>query len=252
MTITDWFKEMDYNTGVDLYVNHPSSKSRNIASLKKGKSNRNFSLLVSELRRLNNTTSRVKISQTKKQVVTSINKKGSVIEKGQKESEIQLLKQKSSDRYFKPIRYGELPSDLKLRFRELKDIFYDLCDLKLALNDVPDENEEEALEIQIKIEELDVERAVIWKELEHWQTYKTKLPSKPTNDFSGLSSLELDRKRRNLLSSISKKQKRIERWKSGLEKQSTSDQKKTNQQINRTAQAIHQHEIDIQKIQEFL
>ena len=255
MKVEDWFKDMNYSVGVELYQNSPNVKNRTLSQLKRGKSNRTMSLLISELRKLkkvniphqqNQTT---KVTQPKK-VNLPVND-----ESIQQELLRQQAKEESSKSYFQKIKYGELPAELKLRYRLLKDLFYDMCDLHFALLDVPEESkhDNEALEIMFKIEALDERREMIWKELEHWQSHKTILPTTTENDFSKMSPQKLLLKKASLKSSIHKMNKRLENWKEEAKKiEDKTDLKKKNQQINRTEKKLHQNEINLQKIEDLL
>jgi len=250
MNIADWFKTMDYEAGVAIYKTLPNAKTRTIASLSRGKNDRNMAVLIGELRKAKN--ARPAPAEKKKPVAVKKTTPQQP-EAPQKEAQENYLKQEASKKYFSKIRYGELPAELKARFRKAKDLFYDMCDLKFKLNDLPDESEAEALAIMLQIEDLDEQKDTIWKELEHWQLYKTMLPVKASEDFSKLSALELDRKLRNLKSQISKKKKRIAKWQAAAEKETDKImQRKLLQQINRTEKSLHQDEINLRKIEELL
>jgi hypothetical protein len=247
--ITQWFKEKDYQEGVALYASLPGSKKRIVNNLERINNHRNMSILCRELRRLKNTPP-VRPQRPKPVPVAtpSITTPQSQLVETRKE-----VKAKSANSYFKKIQYGALPAELKLRFRLAKDIFYDMCDLKFALNDLPDEAEDKALELQLQIEALDEQRETIWKELEHWQEYKTMLPTKADIDFSSLSPQKLFLKKANLASSISKISKRIKGWKQNLKTEQDKETRlKISQQINRSQKKLHQHEINLRKIEELL
>ncbi|MBT0607637.1 hypothetical protein [Aequorivita echinoideorum] len=250
MEIIDWFKNQDYRIGVSLYAAHPSAKNRILRVLEQGKSDRNMATLIRELRMIKNECP----APEKPKTIPPPPKPAPRVENiGQQESERAHLKELAAKSYFQKIRYGELPPELKERFRKAKDLFYDMCDLKFQLNDLPDEKENEALSLMLQIEELDEQKDTIWKELEHWQLYKTKLPVKASEDFSKLEPLELDRKRRNLKSQISKKKKRISKWQAAAEKETDKiEHRKILQQINRTEKSLHQDEINLRKIQDLL
>ena len=65
----------------------------------------------------------------------------------------------------------------------------------------------------------------IWKELNHYKTFKTILPSKE-KDYSKISDLQKDKIRRNLESSKSKMQKRVDEWYNDLENETDKHQQK--------------------------
>lgn len=253
MKIEDWFTSMDYDLGVELYQNAPNAKNRTLTQLKRGKSNRNMSLLISELRKLKKAN--LPLSKT----TTSTKTKPKKVKLPQTDAAIHLeltrkqQKEDSAKSYFQKIKYGELPPELKIRFRLLKELFYDMCDLKYALNDLPEEAENEALEIILQIEDLDEQRTNIWEELEYWQTHKTLLPTKTENDFSDLDPHKLLLKKASLKSSIHKMNKRLEAWRENAGNETDKlKARKINQQIIRTEKKLHQNKIDLQKIEDLL
>ena len=69
------------------------------------------------------------------------------------------------------VRIGDLPAELRIRYSRARNIFYEMIELKFALNDLPSEAEASALKIMLKIDDLDEERDLIWKELHHWQKF---------------------------------------------------------------------------------
>ncbi|TXK73944.1 hypothetical protein [Mesonia sp. HuA40] len=253
MKIENWFKNKDYKEGVEILKSSSSAKARIISLLERGKSNRNMALLIAELRKLK----KVNLPQSKAQI-TSATKPKKVnlpLQDVSVQQEALRAKQKdeSSSNYFKKIRYGELPPELKIRFRQLKDLFYDFCDLKYQLNDLPDELEEEALAIILKMEDLDQQRDVIWKELDHWQNFKTKLPTATDNDYSDWGPKKLYAKKASLNSSISKMNKRLKKWNEEIDLlKDKAAIKKKRQQISRTEKNLHKNKIDLQKIETLL
>jgi len=127
-----------------------------------------------------------------------------------------------------------------------------MCDLKFILNDLPKASTDEALSIQLQLEELDDKREHIWKELHHWQNHKTLLPS-TTDSFEGLSTAELFKKRNNLRSQVTKLNKRIDTYYENLTKESDKHQiKLIERQINRSEKKLHQHTLNIDKLKDLL
>ena len=251
MEIENWFKKKDYAEGVALYAASSTAKRRTLQLLDKGRSDRNMATLIRELRLLKT----AKPAPVKKTAKPKAVKQVSITEKeaGQKEAQQAELKDLASKSYFKKIRYAELPPELRLRFRKLKDIFYNMCDLKFLFNELPDEAEKEALELMLQIDALDEQKDTIWKELDHWQTFKTMLPVKASKDFSNLSELERHKKAKLLDNYIKKKSYRIKTWKAQAEAEENKlAQRKILQQINRTEKSLHQDEINLRKIQERL
>lgn len=246
--ISQWFKDQDYDKGVELYAKLPIAKSRVLSTLKRGKNDKNLATICRALRTF-------KSAEPRKEPVKRISKPKPAPKPAAPETMMdrkQVIEQ-SAGSYFKKIKYGELPPELRVRFKKLKDLFYEMCDLHFIWLDLPDEAEEEALELQLQIFNLDEQRETIWKELEHWDTYRTILPTKSSEDFSGLSPRDLFLKKANTASSISKISKRIDGWKDKLEAEPDKVKKrKIAQQINNSEKTLHQHELNLQKILELL
>ncbi len=252
-TIASWLQEKskDYEVGLKLYSESSAAQIRTLTLLQRGKSHRNMALLISALRKLRNLSERkANLTITK----TPVKPKPVVIKKNvQEQMEKQALIHKSSESYFKKVRYGDLPKELRPRFKSLTDLWYQMCELKFALNEVPPKKQKQALEIILQIEALDQEKDLIWKEIDHWQEYKTILPLNTETDFKGLTPHELYLKKVNLGNYIHKKQKRIKKWLQAIEKEPIKPERlKIQQQINRTEKSIHEHELDIKKIESLL
>lgn len=248
MEITDWLKNKhkDYDTGVKLYTESSVVKTRTLAALKRGKNPRNLSLLIKELRQLSK--SRKPAAPAAKKIAV---KKPEPEPNTKSHPEKETLIQKSSQSYFKKTKYGDLPAELRPRFRRIREVWFLMCDLKFALNELPHKKEIEALEVMLKIEALDEEKEMIWKEIDHWKKHKTILPTKTEEDYSGLTGQELYLKKANLVNYINKKQKRIDKWEIEIEKMLKKENRiKIDQQINRTKKAVHRHQLDLKKIED--
>lgn len=169
-----------------------------------------------------------------------------------KEHERAQIAQESTTREFSGIRLGDLPPELRPRFLRARQVFYDMIELKFALNDLPPEAEQSALSIQLQILDLDEERDLIWKELHHWKNHRSILKA-PTDDFAGLTNPQLYQKKRNLTSSISKIEKRLDEKYALLDKETNKHQQLLiENQIKRSEQTLHTHQLNIKKIDELL
>lgn len=246
--ISQWFIDQDYQKGVELYAQLPEAKSRILTTLKRGESDKNLATICRALRTY-------KQAEPVREPVKKISKPKPVQRAPTAEvimDRNQVIEQ-SAGSYFKKIKYGELPPELRVRYKQLKDLFYEMCDLHFLWLDLPDEAEEEALKLQLEIFSIDEQRDTIWKELDHWDLYRTILPTKSSEDFSQLSERDLFLKKANTASSISKISKRIEGWKDKVESEPDKLKKvKLNQQINNSEKKLHQHQINLQKILELL
>lgn len=246
--IQQWFDNgAPFEEGVAIYKALPVTSPKVLRCLDRGKNAYNTSLLIKELRQYK--TAPPEPPKPKKVVIKPKIATDVVIA-------IEHLQQQqkavSSERFFKPIKYAELPPQLKLRYREVKDVFYQMCDLKFALNDLPAKEVEKALAIQLQIEELDTQRSLIWKELEHWQKHKTELPS-TSEDFSKLPPAKLVLKKANIKSSITKLNKRIDNNYKALSEEKDKHQAiLIENKINKAEKLLHQHKLNLIKIDELI
>mgnify|MGYP003664376950 FL=1 len=247
--ITNWFKNSkDYYEGVAIYAS--IKKTRTLRTLNKGKSRRTMSLLVAELRKYKNGTTKPK--PVPKTIVSELLKAPPTQETINVEVERTVTTQQSVQKEFTGLRIGDLPAELRPRYSRARTIFIEMIELKFALNDLPPEAEESALKIMLQIDALDEERDLIWKELHHWNQFKTILPSKNI-DFSKMDRYELDKERRNLKSYITKKHQRIDKWYEDLaSEESKHKQLLIENKINKAETSIHQMNININKIDKLL
>ena len=150
------------------------------------------------------------------------------------------------------IRFGDLPPTLRVKYSKAKDVFYQMMELKFALNDLPDNAEVDALAIQIQIEELEEQRDLLWEALKYWQRHKTELPSSD-KDYTTMSELQLDKEKRNIKSSITKLQQRADANYLLLDACTDSRQQQLiEDKIRRGEQRIHMHKQNLLKIDNLL
>ncbi len=250
MEIKEWLqdKHKDYETGVKLYAESSAVKTRTLATLQRGKNPRNLAVLIKELRQLSKSRKPAAPVAKKPEPI----KKAPAV-KTAAHPDKETLIQKSSQSYFQKVKYGDLPAELRPRFKRIREVWFEMCDLKFELNAVPPEKEIKALELILKIELLDQEKEMIWKEIDHWKIHKSLLPTKTEEDFSSLTGQQLYLKKVNLVNYINKKNKRIDSWENNLDKETRKEERlKINQQINRTKKAVHRHQLDLKKIEELL
>ncbi|EKF56226.1 hypothetical protein I215_01848 [Galbibacter marinus] len=250
-SIEKWFETLDYNNGVIIYKSLPSAKVRIIQKLERGKSNHNMAQLIKELRLY-------KSSIQNRSPKPSISTKPKAIPKLTTDKEISIfhkkkaLKEASQESIFGSVQYGSLPPELRIRYKDAAQLFYQMCDLKFALNDLDAGSQDHSLSIQLQIEDLDTKREHIWKELHHWQNHKTFLPSS-SEVFDDLTPGELFKKRNNLRSQVTKLKKRIDAY--YIKVSTETDKHKirlVERQINRSEKKLHQHTLNIDKINDLL
>lgn len=248
--IEEWFSgNLDYNQGVIIYGGLPEHSPRTLRQLQKGKSQRNMSQLISELRRAKN--SKIKPSPVKKTVLPT---SAQVVSPEDISVEIQrkVIAQQSAKKEYDGIRMGDLPQELRPKFSRARTLFHEMIELKFALNDMPDEKRNEALTIMLAIEDRDQERDLLWEELKHWGKYKKLLPQ-PEDALDSLSPHQLYLKKRSLASSITKITKRVAEKVVSLEKEKNGHKRLLLQSaINRSEDTIHKHRVLINRINKLL
>jgi len=247
--ITNWFKNSkEYYQGVAIYASLPTKKIRTLKLLNKGKSRKNMALLASELRKYKNAPVKKEVPK----LIIEVPKVTPTQETINVEVQRRQTLNESSKREFGGIMIGDLPAELRPRYSRARTVFEEMIELKFALNDLSAKAEESALKIIMKIEQLDEERDLIWKELHHWKNHKTLLPNK-TDDFTGLTERELDLKARNLKSNRTKMTKRIDEWYNLLDAETNKHkQHLLENKINKAEKAIHQFNINLTKIEKLI
>ncbi|MGB5818828.1 MAG: hypothetical protein WBG90_05035, partial [Saonia sp.] len=171
-SIDNWFKgTTDYHVGVAIYASLPVKNPRTLKRLNRGKTNANMATLVAELRRFRS----VRKPQKKKTVPSIAAPVPKVPEQQAISTEMQRkqLAHESGKREFGCVLLGDLPERLRPRLILAQKTFYQMIELKFALNDLPAAAEKESLAIQVQISKLDEERDLIWKELRHWKRHRT-------------------------------------------------------------------------------
>lgn len=246
--ITKWFADgCNYNKGLEIYRSCSTMQAKTLQLLERGPGGSNLNLLITEL-------SKAKKDPRSKQLaqITVKPNPPKPINIETMEDPQARIKKKTVKTQLDPIRYADLPGELKIRYKQLKDLFYEMCDLKFLLNDLPKNATKKALDLQLQIEDLDDNKSKIWKELEHWQQHKTLLPNQ-ANDFTDLSIKDLYRKKANLSSNICKLQKRIDKYREeiaeGLDRKKND---KTNLKMKKSIKTLHQHELDLNKVKELI
>lgn len=120
-----------------------------------------------------------------------------------KEASSTLSKLKSKPISAYPV---ELHETYKLRI----ETFYEASSLKIQLNEVPEEDHETALKLQLQIWYLLQQNSKHWKILEYYERTKQILPTKSKKDFSKLTPMEIVKQRQRLYVNRSKRIQTIE------------------------------------------
>ncbi len=146
----------------------------------------------------------------------------------------------------------QYPVDLHPTYHEAFGSWLNLCGLKLQLNEVPEDDEAAAFEIETemlrKIRRFDTCKAA----LDYYNEHKAILPTESKRDFSKFSPLELDRERRNLESNISKRRKTISAKELELPEPGELQHYKKLEALNKKRSELEELLLDLEKIQELL
>lgn len=138
------------------------------------------------------------------------------------------------------IFFHDLPQELRKVYLDATQLFREMCYLKVQLNELPEEAENTALDIQIQISKKQKENAQLWAKLDYWQTHRT-LPKQAKGQFEGLSAANLVKQEQYKFAAISKLKKRLDENRKNLEKASSISE------INRLQRAIAKQESNIIK-----
>lgn len=257
--IETWFKsKMNYAEGLEIYQSLSCCDARTLKVLQKGKSQRNLGLMVRELRIAKKNLSVPEVSPVLLKKTVPVKKTPQpkpipVINKQEQLAKHTHNKDASFKTEFGAVTYASLPKELRPRFSEARNLFYQMCDLKFELNDVPDAEETTALELIIKIHEVSREKDLIWQELNHWHVHKTILPGKPSDDFTDLDLKSLHKKHKNTEISISKINKRVDKLYNKLvDEKDKHQQHLLERRITKSETTLHQHKLNLMKLKKLI
>lgn len=229
MTVQEWLSgKGNYNDGVRLLAKHTQNKE--LVRFFENESAINRMKLRIHLANLSKQKPPTKPSENK-----PVRKQVQISDKVIDSSPGKSLQTK------KPISF--YPSELHETYQLRISSFLKASSLKVQLNNVPEENDEEALELQNQIwEQLEINKKC-WEILDHYDTTGQALPTKSKNDFSDLSAQELVNQRQRLYANVSKRKKTIE----NIEKQITSETKLG--KLERLKNKLLQKQLELQELQ---
>lgn len=168
-----------------------------------------------------------------------------------KESEplLQEIIKKSADASFEKETMAMYPMELHSTYRQRVSDFYLACELKFQLNSIADDDENDALNIIIQLDDLWTRIDRAWMILGHWKDHNRIMPTK-AEDFSGITGNKLLMLRDNLQSSISKREKTVESMQERV-KASPEDRSLLNL-LNRKLEQLEQKKIDLETVRKKL
>lgn len=243
MDIQSWFSEKgSFADGVKLYSELPSCNANILRSFSKENA-ANFLKLKYELKKASFSGQNA-IAQNVEKIVTEPIKE---IKRATLEKEI--IK-RSEELSFKKENMAMYPMELHSTYRQRVNDFYLACELKFQLNALSGDNEIQALEIIIQLEDLWTRIDRAWKILNHWKEHNRIMPTEESEDFSKLSGVQLVMMRNKLESRISKRQKTIDAM--AIVAENSPEDKSLLNSFNRKLEQLQQLKIDLETIRTIL
>lgn len=247
MQIQEWLDSgADYDTGLILYSKQPKHNKNLLRLFMRKNSHINLEKLKYELKKLS---------------VNSLKKGGIAIEiiKGankhvNKSDELPIVNVSGNtdNKQYRLLRINQLPVELHPLYIKQKNDFATACSLKIQLNDLPAEDETEALEFCLEIERLfdSIEKA--WKVFDHYTEFKVvpEMEDKTYDDLSPVLLLKAEKSKRE---AISKARARIKAWTTELD--NTTDKtkrQKLHRQLQKKNEDLMSHELALEKIKELI
>lgn len=196
MEIQEWFnKGCGYDVGVSLYQKH----GKNALLLRRfmvGENAYNREKLKHELLKLVQTPS------------AEVKPKPEI--PSDEPTPAELPKVESPDlKKFKSKPISDYPPALHSVYQLRVFSFYEAASLKVRLNELPEDKEDEALKLQLEIWDAIKENEKCWSILDYFDETGEILPTESTNDYSKLKPQELVNQRQRLYANRSKRLKTI-------------------------------------------
>lgn len=194
-----------YKEGVLLYASLPTHNKMLLKNFQKKQSPQLLEKLKYELSKVDKSEKpkAIKSTQNHSEPVKSIQKQSNVV------SVVQYIEQQQINYTTKQALYfHELPAELRPILLEANTLFKEMCFLKVQLNELPDEAEIKAIEIQLQINQKQKRNALCWEKIDYWKTHKL-VPKEAKGNFETLTPANLVKQEQYLFANISKMKKRL-------------------------------------------
>lgn len=146
----------------------------------------------------------------------------------------------------------QYPPELHKTYQEVDSLWFEFCELKLELNAVPSDQNDEAYDLQKEIlsvmEKFDSHKKILDYYLEH----KRVLPLASKKDFSNMNILQLDQKYKNLESLICRRKQTIEKMQNLLPPDDDHNYRKKVAAVQRKVEQLQEYILDQDKIKDIL
>lgn len=143
---------------------------------------------------------------------------------------------------------AQYPVELHKTYQNAYRLWIESCGLKIQLNTIDDEDEESALEIQIKIfetmENFDKQKEI----LDHYNFHKRIMPTESKEDFSKLSPVELVNKRNSIRSLITRRKQTLEKRIAELPSKNDENYRIKENFINRKKEELQELELQLSEL----
>lgn len=189
--IEKWFaNNCPYSEGVAIYRDSKSPSANLLRLFKKNESAANLEKLKYELGKLKHIPAPVVKLIPEKPIV---NIEATAVANERKQ---QLM-------------FHNLPAELRPELLKTNELFRKNCFLKVMLNDLPADAENEALQLQMQISDNFRTNRLCWKKIDFWIEHR-QLPKEVTSGFENLTGAQLAKRQQYLFQNISKMKKRFD------------------------------------------
>lgn len=200
-TISEWLNDpgRNYSDGIDLYKSVKFNKNI-LSNLMRKESKANMAKLVYELGKFSSEKSTPIVKKVRDIAVVNIQKPVAEVV----QESIVVIEKKQS------LMFHDLPEELRPVLLEANQTFKEKCMLKISLNELPAEAENEALKIILQIDSLTKRNAHCWKKIDYWLEHRS-LPPIEASEFSKMTAEQRVKRQQYLFASTSKLRKRIDK-----------------------------------------
>lgn len=213
MNIQDWFDNSgNFKDGVELYKQLPNHSKIYLRAFRVENLS-NFLTLKYELKKALLSGSNISLESKEIPIIPEIPK----IPVQDPEPSLDYLIKQSESVSFKKETMAMYPPELHPVYRERVSNFYLACELKFKLNALKPKENEAALDLILKLEDLWSKIDKAWMVLEYWKDNNRLMPTEPSTDYSKMNGMQLAKQIALLDSRISKRKKTLAGLESALE-----------------------------------
>lgn len=168
-------------------------------------------------------------------------------------SPVQLIEKKLEEVEKKQrVLFHHLPPELRDVMLRANELFRYNCFLKVELNDLPDDAEEKALDIQLRIADNFKENKACWSKIDYFLEHR-ELPKEASSGFEKLTASAMVKRQQQLFVSVSKKKKALKENRAKSEKTtSVSELRRLQKLITKQEKALLKYDDDLFKISKLI